>query len=282
LKRSNATNIADEAGRRYHIGLKPGDLAERILLVGDPGRVELVVKRFSKIKFRAAHREFVTATGTYKGMDLSVMGTGIGPDNTEIAVIEACQITKNPLFLRCGTTGGLQPEIRVGDLIISKAALRLDSTTDFFVHEAYPAVADPEVVLAVATACAAAGARFHIGITATAPGFYGAQGRPMPGFPVRFPNLPDDLARQGVTNFEMEAGALFTLASLRKVRAGAVCVTVASRPRNEFADEAAQRKGENLCVDVSLKTFEILKAMDQEKKRRKLPMWVPAKWSGKK
>ncbi|MFH1016738.1 MAG: nucleoside phosphorylase [Pseudomonadota bacterium] len=281
MKRSNATNIQDEAGHRYHIGLKPGDLAERIVMVGDPARVELVAKRFSKIRLRAAHREFVTVTGTYKGMDLSAMGTGIGPDNTEIALIEACQITKNPTFIRCGTTGGLQPEIRIGDLIISKAALRLDSTTDFFVHDRYPAVADPDVTLALATACAAIGARFHVGITATAPGFYGAQGRDIPGFPVRFPQLPDELARQGVTNFEMEASALFTLASLRRVRAGAVCVTVAGRPRNEFADEETQRKGENKCVDASLKAFEILKYMDQERKKRHLPMWVPAKWARK-
>ncbi len=282
MKRSNATNIQDEAGHRYHIGLKPGDLAERILLVGDPGRVDLVVKRFSKVRFRAAHREFVTVTGTYKGMEVSVMGTGIGPDNTEIALIEACQITKNPTFLRCGTTGGLQPEIKLGDLIISKGALRLDSTTDFFVHETYPAVAHPDAVLALATACAATGSRFHVGITATAPGFYGAQGRNVPGFPVRFPNLPDELARQGVTNFEMEASALFVLSSLRGIRAGAVCVTVAGRPRNEFADEETQKKGENRCVDVSLRAFEILKFMDQERKRRHLPIWVPAKWSKRK
>ena len=107
----------------------------------------------------------------------------------------------------------LQPEIALGDLIISTGAVRLESTTSFFVHDGYPAVADYEAVLALIEAAERLGHRTHVGLTATAPGFFGAQGRPIPQLPIRYPDLAEDMARQRVMNFEMEASALLVLAT---------------------------------------------------------------------
>jgi uridine phosphorylase len=252
-------------------------LAEYILLVGDPSRAKRVAQRFKKVHFEQQYREFVTITGDYKGMDLTVLATGIGCDNTEIAMIEACQITKHPTFIRCGSTGALHKKPNLADLIISQGAVRLDNTTSFFVVDGYPALADPNVTLALAMACRDQKLPFHIGITACAPGFYGAQGREMPGFPIRYPNLPDDLARMNVLNFEMETSSLFVLASLRGIRAGAVCAVFASRPRDVFADEATRTKAETRCIDASLTAFELLKSMDSQRYKEKLPLWLPPK-----
>ena len=270
----NATTVSDKDGGQYHIGCKPGDLNEYILLVGDPARAAKVGKLFDKIRFETQHREYVTVSGTYKGIELSVLATGIGQDNTEIALIEACQITKNPTFIRCGSCSSLQKEPNLGDLVVSTGAVRMDNTSSYFVTDGYPAVAHSDVLLALGTACQKNQTPFHVGLTASAPGFYGAQGREIPGFPIRFPNLQDDLSRMNVMNLEMETATLFVLASLRGIRAGAVCAVYGNRPKNAFADEKKRNTAEKSCIEASLGAFEILQKMDAQKKD--LPLWLPS------
>ncbi|MBA2758039.1 MAG: uridine phosphorylase, partial [Chloroflexi bacterium] len=138
--------------RQYHIGLGPGDLAEYILLPGDPDRTSRIAARFDSIELEHRHREFASATGMYRGQRVSVVSTGIGTDNVEIAVAEILAITKRPTFIRVGSCGGLQPEIGLGDLVITTGAVRLESTTSFFVHDGFPAVADYEAVNALVEA----------------------------------------------------------------------------------------------------------------------------------
>ena len=207
--------IAIPAGeRQYHIGLGPGELAEYILLPGDPDRTARIATRFESIELEHRHREFATATGRFRGQRVSVVSTGIGTDNVEIVVAEILAITERPTFIRVGSCGALQPEMRLGDLAITTGAVRLESTTSFFVHDGYPAVADYEAVAALIEAAERLGHRYHVGVTATAPGFFGAQGRPIPQLPIRYPDLAEEMARQRVMNFEMEASALLVLASL--------------------------------------------------------------------
>ena len=104
-------------------------------------------------------------------MRLSVMSTGMGPDNTEIVLAEVLEITDQPTFVRVGSSGGLQPNIGLGDLVVSTGAVRLENTTDFYVHPGYPAIAHRDVVQALDAACRELGFAYHVGITATAPGF---------------------------------------------------------------------------------------------------------------
>ena len=215
--------------RQYHIGLGPGELAEYILLPGDPDRTARIATRLDDIEFERRHREFASVTGTYRGTRVSVVSTGIGTDNVEITVAEILAITERPTFVRVGSCGTLQPEVALGDLIVSTGAVRLESTTSFFVHDGYPAVADYEAVLALIEAGERLGHRTHVGLTATAPGFFGAQGRPIPQLPIRYPDLAEDMARQRVMNFEMEASALLVLATLARCRAGVVCAVYAQR-----------------------------------------------------
>ena len=132
--------------RQYHIALERGELAEYIVLVGDPGRVAKVAAHLDAVELERSNREITTATGTYRGMRLSAMSTGMGTDNVEIVLAEVMEITDQPTFIRIGSCGALQPEIELGDLIVSIGAVRLENTTDFYVHPGYPAIAHRDVV----------------------------------------------------------------------------------------------------------------------------------------
>ncbi|MHA1733533.1 MAG: phosphorylase family protein, partial [Promethearchaeota archaeon] len=183
-------------------------------------------------------------------------------------------------LIRVGSSGGLQDQVGVGDLVVSTGAVRLEDTSLYFVEPGYPGVADYEVVLALVEGCAkVAPGRFHVGLTASASGFYGAQGRKIPGFPPRF-DMPARMAEQGVLNFEMESSTLFTMASLRssgtgKVRAGTVCAVYASRPRDEFIGPEEKKEAEGRAIDASLEALDVLVRMDAAKRDAGEPWWRP-------
>ena len=183
-----------------------------------------------------------------------MVSTGIGTDNVEIVIAEILAITTRPTFIRVGSCGALQPEMQLGDLAITTGAVRLEATTSFFVHDGYPAVADYEAVAALIEAAARLGHRHHVGVTATAPGFFGAQGRPIPQLPIRYPDLAEEMARQRVINFEMEASALLVLASLARCRAGVVCAVYANRTTGEFVSGDAKDAAEAACVETGLES----------------------------
>ena len=268
-----------EGERQYHIGLGRGDLAEYILLPGDPDRTSRIATRLDSIELEHQHREFATVTGTFRGQRVSVVSTGIGTDNVEIVVAEILAITERPTFIRVGSCGALQPEMNLGDLVITTGAVRLESTTSFFVHDGYPAVADYEAISALVEAAERLGHRYHVGVTATAPGFFGAQGRPIPQLPIRYPDLAEDMARQRVMNFEMEASALLVLASLARCRAGVVCAVYANRTTGEFVGGAIKDAAEAACVDTGLEGLIVLAEMDAQKRTASTDRWRPSLWT---
>ena len=273
--------VALPAGeRQYHIGLGPGELAEYILLPGDPDRTARIATRLETIELERRNREFATVTGTYRGQRVSIVSTGIGTDNVEIVVAEILAITKRPTFIRVGSCGALQPEIRLGDLVVTSGAVRLEATTSFFVHDAYPAVAHYEAVVALVEAAERLGHRAHVGVTATAPGFFGAQGRAIPQLPIRYPDLAKEMARQRVLNFEMEASALLVLAGLAGCRAGVVCAVYAQRVSGDFVEGERKERAEADCVETGLESLLILAQMDRQKERASTDRWRPSLWNG--
>jgi uridine phosphorylase len=265
--------------RQYHIGLGPGQLAEYILLPGDPDRTAVIAERLDSIEVEHRHREFASVTGMYRGQRVSIVSTGIGTDNVEIVVAEVLAITERPTFIRVGSSGALQPEIAPGDLVITSGAVRLETTTRWFVHDGYPAVADYEAVLALIEAADRLGHRAHVGVTATAPGFYGAQGRPIRRLPIRFPDLAEEMARQRVLNFEMEASALLVLAGLAGCRAGVVCTVFVQRTTGEFPEGERMERGTAACVETGLESLRILAEMDRQKRAAGTDRWRPSLWT---
>lgn len=248
--------------RRYHIGLAPGELAEYVILVGDPGRVAKVAAHFDSVELERSNREITTATGTYRGMHLSAMSTGMGTDNVEIVLAEAIEITDRPTFIRVGSSGALQPEIALGDLVVSTGAVRLENTTSYYVSDGYPAIAHRDVVWALEEACRQLGHRYHVGLTATASGFFAPQGRQMHTLPVRYPELAEELRREGVANLEMESSALFVLAGLAGLRSGTVCAAYAQRVDGTFLEGAAKEAAEARCIDAGLAGIHLLWTID--------------------
>lgn len=261
-QRPSADSIRDPEGRQYHIGLKAGEVAHWVVLVGDPERAARVALRMDSVRVEVRRREFVTYTGQLAGRELTVLGTGIGCDNVEIAVVELLECRRDLTLLRVGSCAALQPEIGLGELVISTGALRLESTSLGFVSEGYPALAHHEVVLALTSAARRLGAPYHQGVTACAAGFYGWQGRKDQAIAPRFPELCAELARSRVQNFEMESSTLFTLATLAGVRAGTVCAVYANRALDSFIDWTEKERAEARAIDVGLETIEFLAWMD--------------------
>ena len=269
----SAERVHDADGRQYHIGLAPGEVARHIMLVGDPARATRVAGMFDRIELERRNREYVSYTGEHQGLRMTVMGTGMGGGATEIAVVELCQVVDNPVMIRCGSAGALQSDMALGDLVVTTGALRLENTSQYFVDNGYPAVADPQAVLALAGAAEALGLRYHVGVTATAPGFYGAQGRRVPGFMPRDPEIVARLAAQGVKNLEMETSTLLTLASFRGFSAGAVCAIYATRHDNVFITPEQKDAAELACVRCGLGALHTLTAMAAARGER--PIWHP-------
>jgi len=192
---------------------------------------------------------------------------------------EILAITSQPTFVRIGSCGVLQEGIELGDLVVPTGAVPLESTTSFFVHDGYPAVADYGAVAALVEAAHRLGHPVHTGITATAPGFYGAQGRPIPQLPIRYPDLAAEMRDQRVVNFEMEASALLVLAGLAGSRAGVVCTAYAQRTTGRFVQGEQKERAEAACIDTGLEALCLLAEMDEAVTAAGARQWRPSLWA---
>jgi len=253
-------------GIQYHINCKKGDLARYLLVPGDPERVSRIAKHWNNAKQVSSHREFRAFTGTYKGVEISAVSSGIGPAAMSITVNEAAN-TGVQTFIRVGSCGALQKNINCGDLIISSAAVRLDGTSNCYVMPEYPAVADYEVLLALVEAAESLGVKYHLGITVTASDFYAGQARPSgKGFMApQCENLIQTLQEANVLNFEMETATLYVLCSLFGLKAGSVQAVFANRVTGKVKPFA----GEENCIKVANETVRILDSWNRKKKLKK-------------
>ncbi len=201
--------------RQYHIGLAPGEVSSVALLPGDPFRVPLVAQFLSDVREVAHNREHRTMTGWYKGRHITATSTGMGCPSTAIAVEELARVGVTS-FIRVGSSAGLQPGIRPGDLLVSEGSFRNDGTTAAYVPPGFPAVPDLALTLALSRharrIAEASGTRAHSGISVSDDAFY-----------AETPEWIAKLHGMGLLNVEMEASALFVVARLRGLRAGMVC-----------------------------------------------------------
>ena len=255
----------------YHIAAGPDDVADAVLLPGNPERVDKITALWDEYEERAHHREYRTATGTYDGTPISVTSTGIGSPSTAIAVEELARVGAET-FIRVGSCGAIQPEMGVGDLVITSGAVRQEGTSDEYVREDYPAVADREVVAALVAAAERLDHDYHVGLTMSADSFYTGQGRPgFEGFAAAgSDDLVESLQEANVKNIEMEAAALLTLGSLYGLRTGAVCSVYANRVTGDFRTEGESRAAETASLAVHL-----LAKMDEAKRDAGVDHWHP-------
>lgn len=280
--------ILNGRGAIYHLDLRPGELAPLVITVGDPGRVPEVSKYFDRIEHRSSHREFNTHTGYIGKKRLSVVSTGIGPDNIDITLNELDALVnidfetrtiKKDLtaltIIRMGTCGGLQPDIPTDGLIASSHGLGLDNLMYYykfgqtreediiintFIEHAdlYKKHIIPYLVQGNGDLLQAfRKAGYFYGITATCPGFYAPQGR-MLRVPVNFPYLPEKLSsfRCGdyrITNFEMETSAIYGLGKLMGHHCLSINTVVANRITRQFSKDS--KKAIENMIAKSLETL---------------------------
>lgn len=272
-KLKSASQPVSAEGRVYHLAVKPGDVSRYVLMPGDPERVPRIARYWDKSWQVASHREYVTYSGYYKGVFISATSTGIGGPATAIAVEELARVGADT-FIRVGTTGALTREIRLGDLVISTGAVRMDGTSRHYVIPEYPAVASYDVILALMEAAEELGVRYHVGLTASSDSFYVGQERP--GFKGYLPpfqkGLIEFLRSIRVLNFEMEAATIFTLANIYGLRAGAVCAAIANRETEEFVVDA----GVEDAIRVANEAVKILSEWDNSASRRGSPGITPS------
>ncbi|GAB7093357.1 nucleoside phosphorylase [Halolamina litorea] len=254
---------------QYHVELEPGDVAESVLLPGNPERLDKITPHWDDHEEVAYHREYRTATGTYDGADISVTSTGIGSPSAAIAVEELARVGADT-FIRVGSCGAIQPEMDVGDLVITRGAVRQEGTSKEYVREDYPAVADEEVVSALIAAAERLGHDYHVGLTMSADSFYAGQGREgFGGFEAAgSETLVEDLKEANVLNIEMETAAICTLANVYGLRAGAVCSVFANRTTGEFMTE-----GESVAAETASLAVKLLAKMDEVKAEAGADRW---------
>jgi uridine phosphorylase len=248
----------------FHLKLKKGDVGRYVLLPGDPGRCEVIANHFDNPKLMAYNREYKTYTGTLLGEKVSVTSHGIGAPSTAIAIEELIQIGGDT-FIRVGTSGGMQPEERAGDLAIITAAIRDEGTTLHYMPVEFPAVADFEVVMALKEAATRLHQPYFLGITQSKDSFYGQHQ------PERMPVASRLLERWkawtmgGAICSEMEAAVFFILGSIYRKRTGGVMQIIA----NQTADDPEVRKviRENLdgLITTAIESVKILIQKDKEK-----------------
>ena len=264
--------VLNKEGKIYHLNLTPGDVAETIILVGDPGRAKLISTYFDEVRFEGQNREIRSFTGTYKGKEISVLSTGMGTDNIEIVLTEldalfnvdfATRQQKEKItslnLIRIGTSGALQADIPVvNGFLVSEYGLGLDGLVYFY--EQGPMIIEremtssfinqlnwdrdlpkPYAVKGSSALIEKLGEGLLKGITLTAPGFYAPQGRE-----VRL-RVTDNtiIDRAGkfqfngfrVTNFEMETSALYALSAMLGHQAMTVCDIIANRINGKFSPD---------------------------------------------
>lgn len=243
----------NESDKVFHLGINKHDLkgATLAVLPGDPDRVEKIVQNLTSAVQLARHREFNVYLAYLDGKPIVVCSTGIGGPSTSIAVEELAQLGVKT-FLRVGTTGAIQPEINVGDVIVTTGSVRLDGASQHFAPLEFPAVADFEAASALTQAAKAKNLPVWTGVTASSDTFYPGQerydtysGRVTQHFQGSLKMWQD----MGVLNFEMESATLFTMCSSMGLRAGCIAGVIINRTLKEIPDTA-------IVADTERKTIE--------------------------
>lgn len=264
--------ILNDRGAIYHLDLKPDEIAQNIITVGDPARVAAISKYFDKIEVQRKHREFVTHTGLIGHKRISVVSTGIGTDNIDIVLNELDALVNIDFhsrtingkleqlnIIRIGTSGSLQPDVPVDSFVASSHGLGLDNLLNFYLHESneeekqilhsfitqtqlHSGFGDPYIATASIHLLKYFVVGFHQGITVTCPGFYGPQGRIL-RLGISNPNLIDqltsfDFGQHRITNFEMETSAIYGLGKALHHHCLSLNAIIANRIHKNFSKDS--------------------------------------------
>lgn len=247
-------NYSGEAGLQYHLQIRPGDVGRYVILPGDPKRCEKIAKHFEDAKLVADSREFVTYTGYLEGEKVSVTSTGIGGPSASIAMEELVQCGADT-FVRVGTCGGIDLDVKGGDIVIATGAVRMEGTSREYAPIEYPAVADLEVANALVAAAKELGFTYHTGVVQCKDAFYGQHEPEMMPAGYELINKWEAWKKLGCLASEMETAALYIVAAKLHVRVGACFLVMANQEREKLGLENPVVHDTDMAVQVAVEAI---------------------------
>ena len=246
-----------EDGSQYHTGLKEGDVGEYVLLPGDPKRCQKIAEFFDDAKLVADKREFVTYTGFLNGVKISTTSTGIGGPSASIALEELVKVgAKN--FIRVGTCGGMDLNVKGGDIVIATGAVRMEGTSKEYAPIEFPAVSNLDITNALVNAAKNLGYNYHTGVVQCKDSFYGQHNPEIMPVSYELLNKWEAWKKLGCLASEMESAALFVAGSLLKVRVGSVFLAVANQEREKSGLENGIVHDTEKAVKTAIEAIKIL------------------------
>ena len=252
-----------QAGEQYHIGLKAGDVGEYVILPGDPKRCKKIAAYFDDAKLIADNREYTTYTGYLNGEKISVTSTGIGGPSAAIALEELVNVGAKK-FIRVGTCGGMDIDVKGGDIVIATGAIRMEGTTKEYAPIEFPAIADIDIVNALTHAAKNLGFNYHRGVVQCKDSFYGQHEPDKMPVSYELKNKWEAWKSMGCLASEMESAALFIVSSFLKVKTGSVFLTVANQEREKVGLENPVEHDTDKAIKTAIEAIKILIANDKE------------------
>lgn len=249
--------------KEYHVQLEKGDVGRYVILPGDPGRCKSIADMFDSAVHVSSNREYTTYTGTLCGEKVSVVSTGIGGPSASIALEELIHCGADT-FIRIGTSGGMQPEVLSGSVVIATGAIRMEGTTREYAPIEYPAVADFNVAAALKDAAEELQTPYHLGVVECKDSFYGQHSPDTMPVSYELENKWEAWKRCGALTSEMESAALFIVGAVRRVRVGSVLLVIGNQTRREMGLEDVQCHDTNRAVKVAVEALRKLIKADKE------------------
>ena len=223
-------NYSEDPSRQYHIQVAKGEVGRYVIMPGDPKRCVKIAQYFDDPVLVADNREYITYTGTLDGVKVSVTSTGIGGPSASIAMEELYKCGADT-FVRIGTCGGMQTEIKSGDVVIATGAIRMEGTSKEYAPIEYPAVADLDVTNALVAAAKEKNFTHYTGVVQCKDAFYGQHEPETKPVSYELLNKWEAWKRLGCLASEMESAALFVVGNYLRVRVGSIFLVVANQER---------------------------------------------------
>ena len=256
-------NYSQVEGMQYHIGVKVGEVGKYVLLPGDPKRCAKIAAHFDDPVLIADNREYVTYTGTLDGVKVSVTSTGIGGPSASIAMEELVKCGADT-FIRIGTCGGMDLDVKGGDVVVATGAIRMEGTSKEYAPIEYPAVPDLEVTNALVKACRKLGIEYHTGVVQCKDAFYGQHNPEIMPVSYELQQKWEAWLRMGCKDSEMESAALFIVGQFLRVRVGSCFLVMANQEREKQGLTNAQVHDTEIAIKTAIEALRILIKEDQD------------------
>lgn len=257
-------DYSEQEGKLYHIQVGRGEVGRYVILPGDPKRCEKIAAYFENPVLVADSREYVTYTGTLDGVKVSVTSTGIGGPSAAIAMEELAQCGADT-FIRVGTSGGMDMDVKSGDLVVANGAIRMEGTSKEYAPIEFPAVPDFDVTTALVAAAKQLNQPYHVGVVQCKDSFYGQHSPETK--PVGYELLAkwNAWVQLGCKASEMESAAVFIVADYLKVRAGSVLLVMANQERAKAGLENPVVHDTDAAIRTAVEAIRILIREDAQK-----------------